>query len=239
MKNALLLCTLIAAVVLPTAVRADTWAWPEAMILGGFTVSGIRGSVNADNTGTATGTLELPGALGQRATLSRGASGDVTGSVGVSLRVSGAEVQGTFTLDARGLQGRGVTIRLVPRPIVEAQGTMSTNGQFSGTGRLALGNVGVPVRFSISRDALDLSGSTSVQAQADTPLATYAFSGDLKVSAPGGRLAIVASGAVRRSGKLSSQVSTSNVSSVQVSPNDGTGSVTIDGVAVILTFFRP
>lgn len=202
-------------------------------------MSAIRGTVSPDGTGSATGSVELPGALGQKVTLSRSARGDVSGTVSVSLRMSGSEIQGAFLLDARGLEGKGVVIRLTPRSIVEAQGTISTSGLFAGSGRMALGNVGVPVRFSISRNSLEVSGSTDVQTQADNPLATYAFSGDLKVSAPNGRLSIVATGVVRRSGKLSNQVSTANVSDVQVSPNDGTGVATIDGVNVTLTFFRP
>jgi hypothetical protein len=235
----LLLVFALAAVAAGSGVAvADTWAWPSEMSLGGFTVSGIRGSVNPDGSGNATGNLELPGMLGQRATLSRNGGGVVEGSVAVSLRMSVCEIQGNFSLDAQGMRGRGATIKLTPRSIVEAQGTFTASGQFAGNGRLALGNVGVPVRFTVSRDSVDVSGSTSVQTQADTPLAGYAFSGDAKVTAPGGRLAVVASGSVRRSGKLSNAVSTTSVSNIQVNPNDGSGSVTIDGVNVTFYFFR-
>ncbi len=237
MKQAFVIGSLIALIAFPAV--ADTWAWPDQMILGGFTVSAIRGTVNPDGTGSATGSVELPGTLGQKVTLTRSTRGDVSGNVAVSLRMSGSETQGAFLLDAHGLEGKGVTVRLTPRSIVEAQGVISTSGLFAGSGRLALGNVGVPVKFSISRDSLQVYGLTNVQAQADTPLATYAFTGDLEVSAPNGRLSIVAAGVVRRSGKLSNQVSTANVSDVQVNPNDGTGVATIDGVNVTLAFFRP
>jgi hypothetical protein len=177
--------------------------------------------------------------LSQKVALSRSVKGEIAGNVSMGARISGAEIQGAFALDAGGLKCRNATIKLVPRSVVECSATVSTGGQFSGTGRGALGNVSVPVKFALSRESFSLTGSASVQAQADTPLATYTFSGELRLDAAGPRMSVTAKGTVQRVGKLSNQVSTTRVSDVQVNATDGSGTVSVEGVQVAFSYFKP
>jgi len=237
-RTALLLAISLLAGAAGAAHSADTWEWPAEMSLGGFSVTGIRGSVNPDGSGGATGSTQIPGVLGQKVVLTRTARGDISGNVAVAARISGAEIQGAFALDAGGLKCRSAMIKLIPRSVIEAATTVSTGGQFAGTGRVVLGNVSVPVKFAISRESFSLGGSTSVQTQADTPLATYTFSGEMKLDAGGARIWLAAKGSVQRTGKLSNQVSTTRVSDVQVNVMEGTGIVSVEGVSVTLAFFR-
>ena len=234
-----LLVLLILAAGLSAGAGADTWEWPAEMSLGGFSVTGIRGSVSPDGSGAATGSVQIPGVVAQKATLSRSAKGDIAGGVSMAARVSGAEIQGAFTLDADGLKSRAATIKLVPRSVIDAAVAVSAGGQFSGIGRVALGNVSMPVKFAIARDSFSLTGTTPSEAEADTPLATYKFSGEIKLDATGVRIWITAKGTVQRIGKLSGQVSTTRVSDVQVNVVEGTGTVSVEGVAVTFIFFRP
>jgi len=234
-----LLLTAAVAAGLVNACLGQNWSWPSEMSLGGFSVTGISGSVNADGSGTAVGQVQIPGVLAQKVTLSRSARGDISGSVSMAARISGAEIQGPFVLDAGGLKSRAAVIKLVPRSVTEAVTTVDTGGRFSGTGRVQLGSLSVPVKFAISRESLNLTGSCSVEARADTPLAAYTFTGDMKLAGVAGSMRLTADGSVRRTGKVSNQVSTTSVSDVEVNISDGTGTVSVEGVAVTFTFFRP
>jgi hypothetical protein len=237
-RTSLLLAAVVAVALAPASV-AQTWDWPAEMSLGGFSVTGIHGNVNPDGSGSATGSVQIPGVPGQKVALTRSARGDIFGNVSMAARVSGAEIQGAFALDAGGLRSRGAVIKLVPRSVIEAVIAVSTGGQFTGTGRVALGNISMPVKYAISRESFSLDGSTTVCAQADTPLATYTFSGDMKLDAGGARIWLTAKGSVQRTGKLSNQVSTTRVSDVQVNVMEGTGTVSVEGVAVTFIFFKP
>jgi len=216
---------------------AQTNEWPSQMNLGGFSITGIRGSVNPDGSGTATGTLDLPGVSGpKQVSLTRSSRGDVSGAVQISFRAFNCELQGSFTIDGSGMRGKG-TIRTPARPVQDATFSVLPNGRFNGSGKMDIG-AGMPVKFTFSASSLDITGSASVKTQSDTPLATYSFTGDVRLAIGGARVAITAKGTVQRSGKLSDQISTYTVSNVDVNPSDGTGRANIDGVNVMFDFFR-
>ncbi|MGC8862281.1 MAG: hypothetical protein ACP5R5_05820 [Armatimonadota bacterium] len=231
--------TMTGAVCLVCSCLAQGWEWPSEMNLGGFSVTGISGTVNPDGSGTAVGQVQIPGVVPPKVTLTRSARGDISGGVSMAARMSGAEIQGPFTLDAGGLNSRAAVIKLVPRSVVDATATVSTGGQFSGTGRMPLGQLNMPVKFAVSRESLSVTGSCSVQARSDTPLATYTFTGEMKLASAASGLRLTAAGSVRRTGKLSDQVSTTQVTDVDVSIATGTGTVTVEGVAVTFSFFKP
>lgn len=215
---------------------AEAREWPGEMNLGGFAVSGIRGSSNADGSGSASGTLMLPVANNPRISLNRTSRGDVSGNLSLTARTAGYEIQGSFSLDNSGLRGRG-TVRTPAKPIADATFAVEPGGQFSGTGRMDLGAAGMPVRFSIGPGRASVNGSGQVQSQADTPLATYVFAGTLQVDGGGGNISLSAKGNIRRTGKLTNQVTTSQAS-MPVDPNTGVGRANVDGVNVAFEFFR-
>ena len=239
MNRASILLAAVIALAAGSACLAQGWNWPAEMSLGGFSVTGIRGNVDPDGSGSATGAVQIPGVPGQKVALTRSARGDISGQVSMSARISGAEIQGTFALDAGGLRSRSAAIKLVPRSVTDAATAVSTGGQFAGTGRVALGSLSMSVRFAISRESFSLGGTSSVQARADTPLATYTFSGQMKLDGGNAKMWLTASGTVERVGKLSNQVSRTRVSDVQVNVTEGTGTVSVEGVAVTFVFFRP
>ena len=239
MIRLLLVVALACGMFAGVAVGADSWEWPVEMSLGGFTVTSIRGTVNEDGSGAAAGLVQIPGVTNQKVALNRSAKGDIAGVVAMSARMYGAEMQGSFALDADGLRCRVATFKTWPKPVIEAAVTVSTGGQFTGTGRVPLSSVSVPVKFTSAANTFGLDGTASIQTQADTPLATYTFSGELKLQGASGRLSMMAKGTVQRSGKLSNQVSASRVSDVQVNPVDGTAAVSVEGVSVTFNFFRP
>ncbi len=218
-------------------VLAQGREWPSEMNLGGFSIRDIRGSTNGDGSGTATGVVRVPGANDPRISLTRSARGDVTGSLNIGFRPFGYDIQGSFTLDGSGMRGRG-TIRTPIRPVSDASFTVDPGGQFSGTGRMDLGGTTIQVRFSITPGSLSMTGSAPARAQADTPLATYSFSGELRLDCSAQRPSLTAKGTVQRTGKLSNQVSVTSVSNVEVNPSDGVGKANIDGVTVAFDFLR-
>lgn len=211
--------------------------WPSEITIGGFTITGIQGSIKADGSGSASGTLQMPIANNPRISLNRSARGDVTGNTSISARLSGYEIHGNFVLDNSGLRGRG-SMKTSARPILDASFTVDRAGQFSGTGRMELEAINMPIRFTIGPGGASLSGSASVRTQADTPLASYAFSGELTLNGSPGRLLITAAGTVQRTGKLTNQVTSWTVSNVLVDPSTGIGRVSVDGVNVTFDFFR-
>lgn len=233
--------TLVVVMTASVAVRgalADDWQWPSQMTVAGFNISGIRGSVNPDGSGAAAGSLQIPGISGQPINLTRSARGDISGAMpSFNARAAGASIQGDLRLTGRGLEGRG-SIQGATKPIGDASIAVAPNGRFTGSGRLALGNLGVPVKFEVSGSTLGFNGSSPVQSQVDTPLAVYRFDGALKVDGgAGGKLGVVARGQVQRTGKLANQVTNQAVSDVPVNPSDGRATINVGGVAVTFKFF--
>ncbi|MCX8054012.1 MAG: hypothetical protein N3B12_09400, partial [Armatimonadetes bacterium] len=92
----LFVITILAAIAV-SALSAQTWEWPSEITLGGFSITSIRGSVNEDGSGTASGLVQIPGIAVQRVTLNRSTAGEIAGNVSMSARISGAEIQGGFT----------------------------------------------------------------------------------------------------------------------------------------------
>jgi hypothetical protein len=213
------------------------WEWPTQMTIGGFSVANIRGSVNPDGSGNATGTLQMPGGA-PRISLSRSASGQITGSLSLSARVYGVEVQGAFTLSDSGLLGRGVVLTS-PRPIVDASISVGSGGAVNGSGHIQFGSLTLGAQFNFSGGSCSIKGSAPVAPQPqDTPLAVYKFDGQIALQCAGGaKLGVVANGTVQRTGKLSSQVSNFTVSNLQVNPSDGKGTCSVGGVSVTFKFF--
>lgn len=190
-------------------VRAEEWQWPSQLTLARMSVTRIQGNVRSDGSGTATGSLQVPGMGSVPVSLNRSSGGDISGSGSVNGRASGVELQGNFNINANGL---------------------------SGDGRVRLGGLSVPVRLSSDGGSIGFDGSTQVDTQTDTPLATYRFSGSLIVDGNTNRLSITARGGVRRTGKLANQVTTYDVSGIPVG-SDGGGSANVGGVSVRFKFF--
>lgn len=233
---AILLTVMISACAGATSALADNWQWPSQMNIAGFSITGISGSTRADGSGSASGTLQIPGAGGQMVELTRSSRGDVTGTASLNARMSGAEIQGSFSLSNSGLRGQGVVIRSSPKPITDATVTITSSGQASGSGRLALSRNTVGINFSISSGSFNVSGSSSVRDSTSTALATYDFSGNLSIQGNSGRVSGTVRGSVQRTGKLADQPSSYQVSDVPVDVGSGRCTVNIGGVSVTFTF---
>ncbi len=216
-------------------VLAQGWQWPSQMTVGGFNVTGISGRINADGSGTATGMLQIPGLGSHRIDLQRSARGDVTGSASLSLRASGAEIQGPFTLGSSGLKGQG-TIKCGPKPITEASVSITPGGQVTGTGRVTLNRASIPTSFAITGGSFSAKGSASVQDEQNTALANYRFSGTVTLQSSSGQLTAVANGQVTRRGKLADQPTTYNISNARVDVASGRCTVNAGGVNVTFVF---
>lgn len=239
MQRNVLGLTLILAVVLclgATGLYAQGWQWPEKMSIGGFNINDINGTVKSDGSGSATGTISLPGAYAQKISLTRSSRGDVTGSLSIDGKAAGVDMQGSFTLNNSGLTGRGA-IKTSPKPVSDASISIDSRGQMSGSGRVSFGSLSIPVKFSANNGSLSLSGSASNKAQADTPLALYKFDGDMQLTVSQGRMELNASGKVQRTGKLANQVTNYTVSDVQVNLSNGQGTCDVGGVNITLRFF--
>ncbi|MCX8053480.1 MAG: hypothetical protein N3B12_06700, partial [Armatimonadetes bacterium] len=142
-------------------------------------------------------------------------------------------------LDDAGLKSNSAVIKLVPKSVIEAVTTVSVSGVFSGTGIVPLGDLRTLVKFAISKESFTLSGSSTVQARTDTPLATYTFSGELKLEASNAKMWLTAAGSIQRTGKLTNQVSNTQISDVPVNISDGTATVNVEGVPVTFVLFKP
>ena len=204
-------------------------AWPSRIAIAGIEITGVQGSARADGSGTAVGTLQLAG--NPKMQLDRSASGEVKGTCGISFATAGVAVQGSFTLDASGLKGKG-SIHARPKDVTDASIVFDASGQATGTGRVGIGSVTIPANFSISAGSFDVSGSASAKARADTPLASYEFTGEVRLGANGGRITATAQGTVTRTGKLAQQKSTRRVSDVPVDLDKASATVNVDGVNV-------
>lgn len=219
------------------AASAAGWCaddWPSQVTVGGFSVTNI----NPSSSTSARGTLQVPGVGGRDFSLSRSSKGDITGSGSISGRVSGVDIQGDFKLDNSGLKCRGGVVKTSPKPITDADITVSNRGDLSGRGRMELGSNRVNVDINASGSNIRISGSTSARASAETQLAKYSFDGKLELQGgSGGSVGVVAQGKVERRGKLAEQVSTYNVSNIKVDPSNGNGAANIDGVNVTFDFF--
>lgn len=221
----------------PAALYAADWKWPAQMSIAGFRVTGIRGSTRPDGSGTATGTLQIPRVAGQKVSLTRSSRGEVTGQASIKARVSRTEIQGKFKLTKAGLKATGATVKTSPKPITNASISVSSRGEFKGTGRLGLGRITLTTRFTISGTSFNVSGSTSVQGQEDTPLATYKFQGRLSLRGSSGRIDGRADGTVERTGKLADKVTTYSVSNAAVNLSNGHCTVNAGGVRVTFKLF--
>lgn len=216
---------------------AQDWSWPEQMKIAGFAVSGIRGSVNPNGSGTASGTVQVPGvSSGIPASLARTSGGDISATCSVNARVDGAEVRGSGVLKASGFQVTG-SVNGSLRTISDAVISVETDGRFQGSGRVLLNSLAVPVRFNISSAGYSFRGVVPVGSRFDTALALYEFEGTLSIDGGSGKLVPTASGTVTRKGKLSDQVSTHSVRGIAVNLSDGTGTADVGGVVLRFRFF--
>lgn len=206
-------------------------SWPSQMSVGGFAIIRISGSGDS-----ASGSIRIPGVGEMPISLRGNPSGNVAGTVSLNVRMGGAYVQGDFSLDGSGLKGRAA-IRCNPKTIEDASITISPNSRATGSGSIAFGSVNMRAGFDISGSSFSLNGSAPVRSHADNTIADYDFSGTLDLSGSNGRMILAAKGSVQRKGKLADKVTTQNVSGINVGPNDGRGSVNIDGVTVMFSFF--
>ena len=224
--------TVIVLLLLALMTVSAVWAnsWPARMTVGGFAITGISGSDDS-----ASGSIRIPGVGDKPISLSR-SSGGVTGTLSLSARMSGADLQGDFNLDSGGLRGRA-SIRCNPKTIADASVTISSNGRATGSGSISFGSLNMQAAFDISGSSLALSGSAACRSHAENTIADYDFSGSLDLSGSGGRMVLTARGSVQRKGKLADKVTTEDVSGINVDPNNGQGKVNVDGVTVTFSFF--
>ena len=185
---------------------AQDWQWPSEMSIAGYGMTGIRGN----NSGKATGMLQIPGVGNQKISLTRSSDGDISGNASLNGKLSGMDVQGNLLLNGNGLQG---------------------------TGKSVIGNLSIPSKFSGSGGSLNANGAAQVQRQADTDLAVYKFEGKLNLQCNQGKIILIAGGQVTRTGKLANQVTNYSVSNVSVNPSNGTGTANVGGVKVVFKFF--
>ena len=226
----------------PAELGAADWEWPSQMSIAGFSITQIKGTTRSDGSGTATGMLQIPRVQAQKISLTRSANGDIIGQGSfvkafVKALVSRTEVLGKFILTKAALKATAAIVKTSPKPITGASITVMSRGEFIGTGKLALGRTTLTVRFTISGTAFNVSGSTSVQGQKDTPLATYKFRGRLDLRGSSGTIIATASGTVERTGKLADQVTTHTVSNAPVNLSNGQCMVNAGGVRVTFDLF--
>lgn len=233
----LFLATLTIVFGLCGAGLAEDRTWPDKMTIAGFEIVGIRGTDNADGSGTASGSLKIPGvSSAQPVSLTRSRSGEISAACSINFRAAGAELRGGGVLGSAGLKVTG-SLYVSGKTVAEVALTGDSDGRFEGSGRLQLGSVAVPVRLSLSSSDLSVSGSAQIDTETDTALASYRFRGQLAVGSQGGRLTAAASGTVTRKGKFSDQLTTHSVSNVPVGVGDGFGSADVGGVSVRFRFF--
>lgn len=225
---------LIAGLIILTAAGswAADWQWPTQMSVGGFQITNIRGSANADGSGGATGTLQVPNLANTSVNLTRSSRGDITGSASIDAR----GVRGSFTLSNGGLRGRG-SVDCSPRPIDNASIGISPRGEASGSGRMGLGRLSASVDFSVLGSSTTVSGSAPVRAQIDTAVASYTFDGRLSLQGSSGKVSATVSGRVERTSKLANQVTRFNIPSTSVDISNGQCTVNVGGVSVTFSLF--
>ncbi len=226
------ICVLILSIFAAPAVVAD-WTWPERMKIGGVTVANIRGSVNADGSGTATGKVQ---AVDVGVRLVRSARGEISGSGSASFAIGGAEVQGMGVVGSGGFRVTG-SVQGSVKTITDAAMSVNDEGRIQGSGRVFLGGLAAPVSFNISRSGFTYRGSVPVEAQSNTPLALYNFRGSISLDGGVGSLGLVASGTVVRKGKLADQTTNYSVSGIAINLSDGSGSADVSGVRIRFKFF--
>jgi hypothetical protein len=224
----------IALVVWIAAAPAGAAQWPATMQIGGFSVTGIKGTTNPDGSGRASGRVSIPGDGDRPVDLARTASGVVTGSMRGGFSLSGVRVDGSFLLDRRGLVGTGV-VRTGGRPITDANLTLSPGRGVSGRGRVSLGSgLSVAVTCDVGNRGVSVRGSAPRQVSVDTPLAVYTFKGDVDLSASGTDLVASAKGNIERKGKIGGMVSTFGPLSFKVDVTSGQASVNVGGTDITI-----
>lgn len=224
---------ILTALVILTAVGAFAadWEWPAQMSLGGFQVTGISGTVNPNGSGNAAGTLQIPGLGNSNINLSRSPNGNITGSVSIDTRTFAGSLRGSFVLSNGGLGGRG-TVECYSKSIDSSEIGITNRGEARGSGRMGLGRASAQVDFNVSSSSCNISGDLPVKAQVDTPMATYKLDGRLAIRAAGGSLSGMLSGQIERTGKVSNQVTTTNIPNTRVDLSNGQCTLSVGGVNV-------
>ncbi len=229
MKTIAFLTALV--ILMAAGAAAADWQWPAQMNLGGFQISSISGTVSANGSGNATGTLAIPGMGNSSINLSRSAQGSITGSLSLDARVSGGSLRGNFTLTSSGLRGRG-TLQCGSHSIDSPNVEINSRGEATGSGRLALGRLAANVDFSASSSSCNFIGEAPANAQVDTPMASYKLDGRVDVRGSGGSVTATLTGQVQRTGKVSNQVTTTNVPSTRLDLASGQLTISVGGVSV-------
>lgn len=229
MKATAILTALV--ILVATGVSAADWQWPASMSLGGFQISGISGSVNANGSGSATGTLDIPNLGDYRVNLSRSPQGSVSGGFSLDARISGGSLRGSFSISNSGAKGRG-SLQCGSQTIDASDMDITNRGEARGGGRLSLGKLNPQVDFKASASSCSFSGEAPVSAQVDTPMASYKLNGRLSVRSSGGPVTASLSGQVQRTGKVSDQVTTTNIQNARVDLPSGQCTVNVGGVSI-------
>lgn len=230
MKSIVLIASLIILILMVSSAYAADW--PSQADVGGFRVTNIRGSLDTNGSGTATGMLQIPNLGNASISLTRSSGGDITGGTSIEAR----PVKGTFTLSNRGLSGRG-SVDCSPRPIDDAAISINPRGQASGTGRMNLGRLILSVDFTASGASCSVSGATPVNARVDTAVASYKFDGRLSVQGDNGRASGTVSGKVERTSKLANQVTTFRIPNTSVDLANGRCTIDVSGVSLTFGLF--
>lgn len=235
-RGVVIVISIMALLLAGGASFAEDWQWPATMKVGGFDINTIKGTAKPDGSGTAEGNLVIPALGDQAVSLTRATNGDITGTVVMSKKYAGADVQANLNLSQKGLDGKG-TVSVGPKQIGDAVVTISPTGQVTGNGKISFGGLSLTAKFTVNGNMVDLSGSASVQKQADTPLAVYTFDGNVNLKSNQGKFNVLANGEVQRTGKLSNQVSKQVVTDIPVNIADGQATINISGVSVTFKLF--
>ncbi|MEN6371122.1 MAG: hypothetical protein ABFD64_03830 [Armatimonadota bacterium] len=208
--------------------------WPETMELGGFTISNIKGSSDADGSGRATGSVAVPGGGSCRVDLARSAAGLVIGSTRASFNISGVRIDGSFMLDRSGMQGTG-TVQTHGQPVCDANLVVEPGKGITGSGVIRLGRgMSVQVACDVDQRGVTANGSLPCRASIETPLAVYTFKGEIGVSASGADIKIVAKGNIERTGRIGGMSSTFGPLVFDVDPASGQANVNVGGADITI-----
>lgn len=224
MKTTAVIAALV--MIMAAGAYAADWQWPAQMSLGGFQITEIRGSVGANGSGTASGTVQVPNLGNGKANLTRSARGDITGSATLDTR----NLRGSFSFTSSGLRGRG-TAMCFSRQIDSPDISIDSRGEARGNGRIDVGRSVVQVEFALSASGCRVNGEMPLTLKVDTAVATYKFDGRLRIRSGAGLTAVV-SGKVERTGKLSDQVTSYSIPETTVDLSRGQCTVNVGGVSV-------
>jgi len=166
----------------------------------------------------------------------------ISGSGKGTIQGLGLKMEAEFKIGAGGLEAEKGTItgmsRKTGKPISDAAFTISPRGLLKGSGKIKVGSLSIPCRFTIDEKTAKMEGSLAMDpVKKETALATYTFKGSLAprfIDPDSERgIAIHASGSVERLGKLTNITDSYGPFDEPVNTGNGEVKMSVAGVEVV------